>query len=564
MRFVFSIAWLTKRLHSYLNVLSNYFWVQMQKNWVSLAVALVTVLALFINAFPVLVGYATSTPEKVFLGFDFFDDFHNYSMYIYEAAHTNNLFLENRNNTQFDGPGRYFWPYFLVLGKIAMLSGISIPVVFMASRSIILLLLLAVAWKLVQELFENNGRQVIAFAFISLGTGFGWLSRLLEPVIPILQRIKGADMDFTLGYSTLAGAMYPLQTLAFVFFLALILCLLRYHSTRENKFLAFALVALTCIPFIHPPTLPLVLGIIGAATIFYLAFSKNKFVENLMFSAKIWAFLAVGPIIFAIYLLWALGDPSYASSVATYAAWMRWYNPLVWPIGYGLLGLFAIIGLTQPKFKNNYARILVICWLVVSLLLALTQTGRKFLIGAHIPMALIATIGAFWVLNRFLDWKNKTRMQKTIIAGILIILMSLTYVINTQDKIKSVLENPYASMAKNELRAMAFLEQEPKANVLSGYRIGSNITWMTPHNAFLGHWGETLNIKEKTRQAKQFFSAEITAQEKTNFLQKEKITYIFYGTDEKQYGEIDLAIGLRTIYQNPQVAIYQFNPQKTG
>lgn len=520
----------------------------------------ITVVALFINVLPVLIGYLESTPQHVFLGFDFFDDFHNYSMYIYEAEHTDNIFLENRNNTQFDMPGRYFWPYFLLLGKIAKLTGISIPIIFVASRSLILLLLLFVGWKLVQELFENKEQQILAFAFISLGTGLGWLSRLLEPVIPILQRIKGADMDYTLGYSTLAGAMYPVQTLAFVFFLLVILFLLRYYSTREKKYLAYTLIASLFIPFIHPPTVPLVWGIIGAGTVIFLAFSKKKFKENILFSAKIWAVLAVAPALFAIYLFWALGDPSYAGSVATYAAWARWYNPLVWPIGYGLLGLFAIIGLAKSKFKNTYTRIFIACWLTVSLLLALTQTGRKFLIGAHIPMALIAATGAFWIFNKFLDWKNKTTLQKTIIAGLLILLMSLTYVINTQDKIKSVLENPYASMTKNELAAMAFLEQQPKANVLSSYRIGSNITWMTPHKAFLGHWGETLGIKEKTVQTKQFFGIQQTAQEKEKFLQKEKISYIFYGEAEKEYGIIESGIGLQKIYQNPEVMIYEFNP----
>lgn len=523
-----------------------------------LAVALITLFALLINVLPVLVGYASSTPQKVFLGFDFFDDFHNYSMYIYEAAHTNNIFLENRNNTQFDEPGRYFWPYFWVLGKIAFFSGLSIPIIFIASRLVILFLLLMVCWKLVQELFENTEHQLVAFAFIALGTGLGWLSRLLEPLIPILQRIKGADMDFTLGYSTLSGALYPLQTLAFVFFLAMVLCILRYYSTRQNKYLAGILVSSLCIPFIHPPTVPLVWGILAVTTLFFLVFSKQSFREKFQFSAKIWAVLVIAPLVFAVYVLWALGDPSFAGSVATYAAWMRWYNPLVWPIGYGLLGLFSLIGLTQLKFKNEYTRILVVCWLVVSLLLALTQTGRKFLIGAHIPMAIIASLGLVWILNRFLDWKKKTVVQKTILIGLLVIVMSLTHVINTQDKIKSVLENPYASLSQNELDAMTFLEQEPKANVLSSYRIGSNVTWMTPHRAFLGHWGETLNLREKTEQTKRFFTIQMTLQEKTRFLQTEKITYLFYGKDEQQYGTIDPQIGLQSIYQNPEVTLYKF------
>jgi hypothetical protein len=533
-----------------------------QNQKVKIVVALLAVLSALILNIPILVGYAQSSPQHVFLGFDFFDDFHNYSMYIYEAGHTNNLFLENRNNTQFDEPGRYFWPYFLVLGKIVQLTGLSIPVVFMASRTIILLLLLGVAWKLVQQLFENKEQQLLAYALIAFGTGFGWLSRLLEPVIPILQRIKGADMDYTLGYSTFSGAMYPLSTLAFAFFLALILFLLEYHTTRKNKYLACALVVSIPIPFIHPPTAPLVWGILAATSVLYLAFSKNKLRENFSHSVKIWAVLAVAPILFGVYLLWALGDPSYTGSIATYAAWARWFNPIVWPIGFGLLGFFALFGLAKEKFKNNFTRILVVCWLSVSLLLALTQTGRKFLIGAHVPMALLASAGILWAFSKFLDWKRRTTTQKVLIVGTLIVLMSLTYVINTQDKIKSIQENPYASLTQNEIDAMTFLEQQPKANVLSSYRIGSDATWMTPHRAFLGHWGETLNIKEKTQETKEFFSTALTAREKIGFLQKEKITYIFYGSDEKRWGEIDPAIGLQTVYQNAEVTIYKFNPQR--
>jgi hypothetical protein len=202
----------------------------------------------------------------------------------------------------------------------------------------------------------------------------------------------------------------------------------------------------------------------------------------------------------------------------------------------------------------------VVCWVFVSLLLALTQTGRKFLIGAHIPMALLATIGLFWAFNKFAGWKKRTSLQKTVLAGFLILLLSLTHVINTQEKVKAVLENPYSFLSRNELDAMAFLEQEPKANVLSSYRIGSNITWMTPHRAFLGHWGETLDIKEKKQLAAQFFSAQTTVQEKKEFLEREKISYVFYGPEEKQLGSLDSGIGLHKIFENAEVAIYQFSP----
>ncbi|MDO8624561.1 MAG: hypothetical protein Q7R47_00640, partial [Candidatus Diapherotrites archaeon] len=209
-----------------------------------------------------------------------------------------------------------------------------------------------------------------------------------------------------------------------------------------------------------------------------------------------------------------------------------------------------------PKDQQR-AKALLLGWLLIGLGLGLAPQGKKFLIGAAIPFAILASFGVIWVWENLLKNRLRSKAAKAAAVLVLAILVFPTHIVNTQDKIAQVQTDPNAFMSADELDAMRFLEKQPYGTVLSDYRIGNNVIWMTPHKAILGHWGETLRLAEKTRLVESFFSDQTPVQLKASYLREQQVRYIFYGSDEKKLGSLDPALPLQRIFGNATTDVYR-------
>jgi len=79
-----------------------------------------------------------------------------------------------------------------------------------------------------------------------------------------------------------------------------------------------------------------------------------------------------------------------------------------------------------------------------------------------------------------------------------------------------------------------------------------------PVVSFVGHFVHTKDFYPKKTVIARYFSGQMTQAEASEFISANRINYIFLGKDEKTHGAQSLSYpGLKAIYQNPTVTIYQ-------
>ncbi len=95
--------------------------------------------------------------------------------------------------------------------------------------------------------------------------------------------------------------------------------------------------------------------------------------------------------------------------------------------------------------------------------------------------------------------------------------------------------------------------------MFSSLTVGQYIPAQTGTHAYLAHWAQTLDFFTKTANVDRYFKGDFTAPEAEEVLNASSVDYVFIGPAEKQLGEANpLAGQMRIVYQNPLVAIYQY------
>jgi hypothetical protein len=103
---------------------------------------------------------------------------------------------------------------------------------------------------------------------------------------------------------------------------------------------------------------------------------------------------------------------------------------------------------------------------------------------------------------------------------------------------------------------MRFLKEQPSGNVLSSVASGNRIAWLAAKNVYLGHWFLTIDRDRKLAEVQAFFGPQLSVEQKRAFLTAHQIRYVYYGPIERSVGPIDPALGLKTLYDQDGVTIY--------
>ena len=108
----------------------------------------------------------------------------------------------------------------------------------------------------------------------------------------------------------------------------------------------------------------------------------------------------------------------------------------------------------------------------------------------------------------------------------------------------------------SQISAMRFLKEQPSGNVLSSVASGNRIAWLAVKNVYLGHWFLTIDRDRKLAEVQAFFGPQLSVEQKRAFLTAHQIRYVYYGPIERSVGPIDPALGLKTLYDQDGVTIY--------
>ena len=251
--------------------------------------------------------------------------------------------------------------------------------------------------------------------------------------------------------------------------------------------------------------------------------------------------------------------------------------------GLVVLGRFIKLGRLEEREKIVMP---VIAWIIaVFLLFAIfekvpTQSPLRFTEGAiHIPLGILAAyfLSSVWRWDRFHKFSRSLEFMKRMAIGIVttvIILMGLGVMgsmvgwLTDQgfSKGKGTWLVPLGAQLvyplQDFMEGIYYLrDNTDKNSVVLGYiTAGNYIPAYAGNFVYIGH-ANTPDEDGKEKIAARFFKGEMKEEEAKEFLQRERISYVFFGPQEKEVGGVRDLKGiypfLFPVYNNKEATVYK-------
>lgn len=345
---------------------------------------MLTFIVPLITIIPLVIGYAsTQAPNQIFMGFDFIDDFHYYASFIYSYSQEPlDLFIENRSTSE-PQDGRFFFPLFWITGIISTLTGI--PLAFTIVRYLLAIIMYVGLWHVLGYVFEELFWRKTAYALSLLGTGFGWIFWTIGQFVPVFSRLYTTDLTYSLGFNLFGTLTFPLLLAGQALFFFGLLLLLRFMEKPTKKDLLLFGIVIAFEFFIHPISFITFIPVFFTGMTFFLIQHPNKEMLKKIFPI---VFSFIGGIILAgTYFWWAIQDSVYYQNVFAYGVFQRMIEPFWWLLGYGLILVFALLGLRHLQIRNEWMHLFFWAWLITILLLSLNPwKGMRFQFALFVPL----------------------------------------------------------------------------------------------------------------------------------------------------------------------------------
>ncbi|MFA6304634.1 MAG: hypothetical protein WCV73_04400 [Patescibacteria group bacterium] len=520
------------------------------------------IVVLFLSTLPVLTGFMLAHgqiyTDRVYLGGA---DKMVYLSQIEEVSQGHWL-LHNLYTAERQIP--YLSPLWLVLGLLAGLFKLAPLLVFHLVRILFGAIFLFLVYYLLLKIFTESFWRKTSFLIVGLSSGLGVFTVFRPWTDANMVRYFGSDIWFSEGNSFLTLAHSPLFILSQIILLVIFGWLINRLS--KAGWLESALMGLLIffLGIIHPYDLVIV-GAVGGVWWLVKIILAKRFLWREFFKLLILlinALLAVG---YFFYLI---------NSSPAFGGWFD-QNITLSPglinylIGYGLLVPFFILGV-KPALKsgNKYLYFLTVWGAVAWFLLFLPlPSQRRFGNGMHIPMAIIAVYGTYWVWqsiknSRVIIYLQKIFVWQTILQIIFFVLISSSlFSVGAKLAMQSYYQkNIY--LQPSEANALLWLKNNIDKNsvILSEHLVGNFIPAFTGRFVYLGHGHQTNRWSEKMVKVEQwFFATNNDDAQKSSWLMAEGIDYVYFGLNEKTLGSFDPFVKpyLSLVWQQGEVAIFK-------
>jgi hypothetical protein len=368
--------------------------------WTAFIVAATTVPYL-LNAWGTPAGYHYTWITPPYPGDSF-----GYMAWAQQAAH--GAWLFKIKYTALPHEAFLFHPFFLICGWISALLSCEIGIVFLVAKAVGAVLLLSLFYRYEDYLRLNPAQSVAAAVLIGISSGFGGLLAVFGWTNS--PSIYPADLwmpEMSTFWSFLWNPLFPWS-------LALMLLSIYWfdRGTAAGRYsdLWYSGLASGAMTLIHPYAAPLLFTM---APIIATVRRKWGAVGYLLRY-----FAAAAP--FAIYLVVASRSNALVAK-HTVTGEMKSPAIVAYLLGFGFPLLFFLIGaaIARGKLVKRYWQIVV--WFLLSISFAYFPFWfqRKLVLGAHIPLCILAAVTFDFLLTK---WSNKrTRRVMTIAAATILL-----------------------------------------------------------------------------------------------------------------------------------------------
>jgi hypothetical protein len=539
--------------------------------------AAVAAVVLVLSSLPHVLGYLSQSAERVFVGAVY--DWEDYYSHLAKMRQGMQGSWQYRILfTPEDHDGAYINLFYIALGHLAAVFGLSPMLVYHLARLLcVAALLLAVYWFVAAFALDRAVRRT-AYLLACFSSGLGWLVLLVTRSYT-LGGITPVDFWFIEMYTFFTAATFPHTCLAQAVHLlafALMVRLLRGEggwqawSTATGAGLVLAVV--------HPYSLlPLDLSL-GLYWLYLVAFRRGGAARRLIWLVG----FAMVPLPLMVYQYWVI-----ASNPVLRAWQAQSYTlsppPLHYLLGYGLVLILAVWGgvrVLREREGQESAVALVLWPLAVAPLLyapLVFNLQRRMIEGVHVSLAILAAVGLEDGLlplvqrSRLAGWLARRRYPRPRfrrLVGLLLLALTTpsTWYLLASLGLAAVGGYDPLYYSRAEVEAILWLGGHTRCQdtVLSSYAVGGYIPARIGHRVFWGHWAESIHLSQKQAEAQAFYGAS-EACDRVVFLDRYGIAYVFYGPRERDMGDFDPAAAsyLTPVFREGDVVVYRVTLEGT-
>ncbi|RMG89606.1 MAG: hypothetical protein D6706_21105 [Chloroflexi bacterium] len=534
-----------------------------------------SLVALILVTFPYVLAYTTARPGTLFTGTLMNpEDSHTY--FAKMVAGYNGHLLYAIPFTPEPHEPAFLGVFYVWLGLLARLFGVSIDLVWHLARIVADLFLFGVIYRFITYFLTNWQERKLAFLLSLFGGGFGWVLFLLnQPYwldhFPVDFKQPGSHIFFT-------ALTFPHVAFGTA---CLLLSVMDIHRLQEAvlarrswwRIAGQAGLTLLLLGIAYPFLVYLVAVVVGL----YWGYQVWQAKRPLWRVAFIWAipFLLASPLY--LYYAWVL------QTNEIFRAWdAQALTPSPpWPHYLVAYAPFLVLaGWHWWKRPSDRTRFVILwCWILAAAILVYAPLNpqRRFVQGVHVPLSILTTM-AFCHL--FLPALARTRLWQTLlqrprytsngltgyVATLFLVFMSLSnFYIFASVSVSSVVQQPdliFRPVAEKEAALWVWENLPETAVILSEYQSGNYIAGRTGRRVVIGHWAETVDFEQRQIETARFFDANTSDEWRKQLLTRYHVNYLWYGPREQALGDFnpETADYLTPRYTNHTITIYAVTP----
>ena len=443
------------------------------------------------------------------------------------------------------GPGAVLYTYYLALGHLARLSGLSIEAVYQLARVAGGFFLLLAAYAFVSRFFSGQQARLAAWLLFALGSGLGWLALPLGAFTSDL-RVAEAIPFLTL----LANAHFSLAT-------ALLLCILGWTlpalagGAALWPRLAVIALGVTLLAQVQPLAL-INLGLIVPPMLLWQAIEQRGLGSRDWLPAAVLAAFGL-PWVAYVGVTLSLTHPI----LAAWTSQNQTPSSPLWDVALsgGLPLLLALPGLALAARRRSPADQLLLAWLVlgVAAMYAPFSLQRRLSFGLWMPLAILAVTGlrqAIW---------PKLAPRRRLLAGAVIGLLILpsNLLILAVGTAAVIQRHEALFITHDESAALDWLGRNGSAAggaiVLASPEVSLVVPARASARVVYGHPFETVDADATRAAVLDFYAGRLDPR---TFVRDRGVDFVLFGPRERALGGDPAALAWQLKFESGNVAVY--------
>ncbi|MEW5767495.1 MAG: hypothetical protein AB1797_07680 [bacterium] len=525
-----------------------------------------SIFILSISTFPYLYGVIITPPEHQFMGvIGSIEDTQSYLAWM-KQAYDGAWFFEDKFTPE-EHPANIFLPLWLILGRLARVSGLSLIMVYHLARLIFGFTLLSAIYLFLKHSLLDPRLRRIAFLLICVSSGWGAILltayqigfHFLEPLLlldPVDLWMPEAITFWSLYWSPLFSISITIMLLIFILFLASVDQITWRNPQSAIRSMACVLLAGILGFFLvltHPYDIVTVWTVVGLFSLITFLYDQDKRKKIVISSLIFFSLSGLG----IVWEWWTMRGNFLIqewSKIPTIS-----FNPVGYILGLGLPLMIAPIGVPFTLKKGTPLARLGLIWILVVPFLVYGPFNfqRRLIQGVHIPICIMATLGLFQILTWIEPYFNRRLLVR---AFILLTIPSNLYRFGA-DFMELKANKHMEYLPLQTLEALAWLNKTafPHETIFSSGKMGIFIPTQTGSRTFLGQWSQTLWVKEKKELVERFFSSQTDDGFRRKLLKVYRVHYLFYGPEERKLGGFNPEGKdyLEKRFENKSVSVYE-------